>query len=139
MAKNGEWYDLYYHKDQADGGSVIARFGDDGPEYFSMPFNVIKNNVSGFNDNDPLTIAYFKILEHRRSIIGNSFEGLNFYDKLLLGAISYFRLQIRESIKQDGYSPPEMQPGINHSYEVVSNYIDQSVKLEMQKLYIKAR
>lgn len=44
----GETHDFYYCPDKVLGGSYIARFGDDGPEYSSMPGKVLETVA-----NDP--------------------------------------------------------------------------------------
>jgi hypothetical protein len=51
------FHDLYYCPGIL-GGSVIARYGNDGPEYRSGPVDVLLDNLSRFDETDPLRVAY---------------------------------------------------------------------------------
>ena len=53
------FHDLYYCPGIL-GGSVIARFGNDGPDYRSGPVDVLLDNLSRFdetNETDVIRIA----------------------------------------------------------------------------------
>ena len=53
--------DLYFC-DKSDGGTVIARYGDDGPDYSSLPLTVL---IYAHHDMyDPLVIAFKRALPH---------------------------------------------------------------------------
>jgi len=64
--------DIYWCKSGLSGGSIISRFGDDGPEYSSMPTAAVLSLQS-----DSLnTISMRKALAHlsRQSIISISVD-----------------------------------------------------------------
>jgi hypothetical protein len=48
-----EPHDLYYCP-MADGGTILARYGDDGPEYTSFMLELMLNQGSGGNWESPL-------------------------------------------------------------------------------------
>ncbi len=54
----GELYDFYScPRDDADYVSIIARYGDEGPEYASMPLSVLSERVLAGDLNMPLPLV----------------------------------------------------------------------------------
>jgi hypothetical protein len=49
-----KWYDLYYCE-RCDDGTVLARYGDDGPDYLSLMLHVLL--YVGLKSDDPLVEA----------------------------------------------------------------------------------
>lgn len=50
------FHDLYFCQGIL-GGTVLARYGNDGPEYLSTPVEILLDNLSDIDDTYPLKVA----------------------------------------------------------------------------------